>query len=76
MIRAGLPVGIRAHDLRHTFAASLISGGASPKVVQNLLGHKTIAETFDTYGHLMSGDLDRARDAVQLALATPFRVSS
>jgi site-specific recombinase XerD len=67
--RAGLPATTRAHDLRHTFAATLISGGASPKVV--LLGHKTTAETLDTYGNLRDGDLERARDAVQLALATP-----
>ena len=28
-------------------------------MVQRLLGHKTITETLDTYGHLMSEDLDR-----------------
>ncbi len=38
--RDGLPATTRAHDMRHTFAATLISGGASPKVVQSLLGHK------------------------------------
>jgi len=37
--------------------------------VQRLLGHKAISETLDTYRYLMAGDVDRARDAVQLAFA-------
>lgn len=43
---------VRAHDLRHTFASLLIQAGASLSVVQELMGHSTIAITKDLYGHL------------------------
>jgi integrase len=39
---AGLP-HIRVHDLRHTTATVMLAAGIHPKVVQELLGHKTIA---------------------------------
>jgi len=41
----------------------LIASGANPKVVQRIMGHATIAMTFDTYGHLMPDGLDRAAAA-------------
>jgi integrase len=37
------------HSLRRTFATSLIVGGADPKTVQELLGHKTLAMTMKIY---------------------------
>jgi integrase len=37
------------HSLRRTFATSLIVGGADPKSVQELLGHKTLAMTMKIY---------------------------
>lgn len=43
---------IRVHDLRHTTATTLLEAGVHPKVVQNLLGHSTIAITLDTYSHV------------------------
>jgi len=36
---AGLPAGLRFHDLRHTAASLLISLGANPKQIQDRLGH-------------------------------------
>lgn len=36
---------IRVHDLRHTTATVLLEAGVHPKVVQDLLGHSTIAVT-------------------------------
>jgi integrase len=48
---AGLP-RIRVHDLRHTTATTLLEAGVHPKVVQDLLGHSTIAITLDTYSHV------------------------
>ncbi|HLZ07240.1 MAG TPA: site-specific integrase, partial [Chloroflexota bacterium] len=44
---------IRFHDLRHTAATLLLSQGTHPKVVQERLGHATIAMTLDVYSHLL-----------------------
>ena len=49
---AGLPAGLRLHDLRHTSVSLLIELGAHPKVIQERLGHSSIAVTMDVYGHL------------------------
>ena len=43
---------IRFHDLRHTFAALMISQGENPKFLQRVLGHESFKTTMDTYGHL------------------------
>jgi integrase len=52
LLRAGLPP-VRIHDLRHSAATHLLTMGVHPKVVQDLLGHSTIAITLDTYSHVM-----------------------
>lgn len=52
LVAAGLP-RIRVHDLRHTTATVMLEAGIHPKVVQELLGHKTIATTLDTYSHVL-----------------------
>jgi integrase len=49
--KANLP-RLRVHDLRHTAATLLLEEGAHPKVVQDLLGHSTIAMTLDLYSHV------------------------
>jgi integrase len=56
-------VAFNPHDLRHFYASGLIAAGLSPKVIQARLGHATITETMDTYGHLWPDDEDRTRDA-------------
>ncbi|MBA3629267.1 MAG: site-specific integrase [Actinobacteria bacterium] len=53
--RAGLPEGVRFHDLRHTCAAILIDQGSNPKQIQARLGHASIRTTLDRYGHLFDG---------------------
>jgi integrase len=50
--RDGLP-HIRFHDLGHSAATLLLSQGVHPKVVQERLGHSTIAVTMDIYSHVM-----------------------
>ena len=50
--RAGLPY-MRFHDLRHACASLLLAEGIHPKVVQERLGHASIATTMDTYSHVM-----------------------
>jgi integrase len=61
---AGLPKGTRFHDLRHFYASVLISHGLHPKTVQARLGHATMAETMDTYGHLFPDADDHGRGAL------------
>jgi integrase len=67
---AGLPAGTRFHDLRHFYASTLIAAGAHPKVVQERLGHATMAETMDTYSHLFPAAADTGRGALDAALGT------
>ena len=38
-----------------TRASSLLQDGVHPKVVQEVLGHSTIAITLDTYLHVVAG---------------------
>ncbi len=63
--KAGLPA-IRLHDLRHTCATILLMAGRHPKFVQELLGHRSISITLDTYSHViegMDGGLAKAMDS-------------
>jgi len=52
--RAGVKV-IRLHDARHTHASLMLKQGIHPKIVQERLGHATIAITLDTYSHVAPG---------------------
>ena len=39
------------HTLRHTYTSNLLSGGAAPKDVQELLGHASVNTTMNIYAH-------------------------
>ena len=43
---------VRLHDLRHFHASLLLKAGVHLKVVQERLGHSSIAITADTYSHV------------------------
>ena len=54
---------LRIHDLRHTFASLLASGGASLQMIGRLLGH-TQTRTTLRYAHLSDQPLRAGVDAV------------
>ena len=60
---------ITLHEARHTCASLLIAAGVNAKALSVIMGHATIAMTFDTYGHLMPGGLDEAAAAANAYLA-------
>ena len=51
------------HKLRHAYSTKLISGGAKPKDVQELLGHSDLSTTMNIYTH---GSSESKRNAVML----------
>jgi len=59
----------RTHDLRHFYASTLIAANLNPKVIQARLGHATITETMDTYGHLFPDADDLGRGAIDVIFA-------
>jgi len=68
------PIGL--HEARHTAATWLDHAGVSPKLASQLMGHKTpdyqpgaAAITLRRYTHTLPGELERARDLLDVFLA-------
>lgn len=68
LTRASLPSGTRLYDLRHTCATLLLNSNVHPKYVQELLGHASIAQTLDTYSHVLKGMDSGIGDAMDAAV--------
>ena len=64
---------VRIHDLRHTFASLLVSGGASLEMIGRLLGHTQIGTT-QRYAHLIDAPLRAGVNAVGEMLKPRLRV--
>lgn len=45
---------VRLHDLRHTTASLMLMNGTDVKVLAEILGHKDVAVTLNTYSHVAS----------------------
>ena len=55
---AGLPEGLRIHDLRHMCAALLIAQGAHPEAIQVHLDQSSLWVTMAAEGHLFPSDVE------------------
>jgi integrase len=67
LAKHGLP-RVRLHDLRHTHATAMLKAGVHGKIVQERLGHSTIAVTLDIYSHVLQGMQESAVERVDAAL--------
>jgi integrase len=73
--RAGLPP-MRWHDLRHAAATLLLSANVHPKVVQDMLGHSTIAITLDTYSHVVPRLQEQAASTMEALLTSALEAEA
>ena len=68
--RSGLKP-IRLHDCRHSHASLMLAKGIHPKIVQERLGHSTIAMTLDTYSYVVPGLQEAAAKKFDSLFKTP-----
>ena len=55
--------GFHFHTLKHTYTTNLLSNGAQPKDVQELLGHSDVSTTMNVYAHATR---EATRDSAKL----------
>jgi integrase len=56
-----VPEPFSLHECRHGYASLMIAAGVNAKALQTFMGHKSITQTFDRYGHLFPGAAEDAR---------------
>lgn len=67
--------GVRVHDLRHTFASLLVSGGMSLPMIGRLLGHTQVQTTL-RYAHLFDDPLRAGIDQIGDMLRPKLRLTA
>jgi len=55
---AGFSKSLHPHALRHSFATHMLTGGSEIRILQELLGHKSLTAT-EKYTHLDMAYLDK-----------------
>jgi integrase len=73
---AGIDPAVRFHDLRHRYASVLIEAGLDALTIKTLMGHSSVSQTFDTYGHMFPNQAERAAQAIAAAIHAPSRTES
>ena len=68
--RAGLPVALRFHDLRHSYATWLVSDGVPINDVAKVMGHEQTSTTLNRYTH-STAERDRRVLAAFAAFSLP-----
>jgi integrase len=66
-VNAGLPDEWVPYQLRHQYASDLIRRGVAIDRVAKMLGHSSTTITYQTYSHLMTGELDDIRSVLDVA---------
>jgi integrase len=66
----GLPT-MRFHDLRHAYATLMLAAGVQLRVIQEALGHTSIATTAAVYAHVLPSLQKDAASRLDEALAGP-----
>lgn len=61
---------ISMHSLRHTFATRCIEAGMKPKILQNILGHSTLAMTMNKYVHTTDDEKFKELERVEHVLSS------
>lgn len=66
---------VSLHNLRHTCASLLISSGTPITAVSKILGHSSVVQTLNTYGHYYSDDIRASMEQMGMAFKSAQALS-
>jgi len=66
---------VSLHNLRHTCASLLISSGTPITAVSKILGHSSVVQTLNTYGHYYSDDIRACMEQMGLTFKSAQALS-